>query len=194
MIELLEARALAHHAPIANLGPDLIDDAFDETEAFRRFRDPGRAGLTIGDAIMDQKIMAGAATSGSTRRFTTAASIPGGWCPSSMTRRFDRPQGRASCSRVRRQPGPDGVAPRRPTMGLRRAGLPCRRCFTRLRSNRQLVDIRRTAWCPKCQPLAEGQAVQPPKGPLQRCLEECDQIPPGRRPMSRSRSVGRCIN
>jgi endonuclease-8 len=42
-----------------------------------------------------------------------------------------------------------------------RAGQPCRRCFTRIRSGPQGVDIRQTAWCPKCQPVVEGQ-LEPP--------------------------------
>src|SRR5947208_2620075 len=59
VIELIEERALVAHGPIANLGPDLLDDRFDADEAFRRLRSPDRAGLTIGDVIMDQRAMAG---------------------------------------------------------------------------------------------------------------------------------------
>ena len=66
------------------------------------------------------------------------------------------------------KPGPDGVVPRRPTMWVyARPGQPCRRCFTRLRMNRQGVDIRYTTWCPKCQPIVEGQPM-PPEGPRRR--------------------------
>ena len=59
VIELLEERALPFHRPIANLGPDLLDEEFDRAEALRRLRDPSRAELTVGDAIMDQRALAG---------------------------------------------------------------------------------------------------------------------------------------
>src|SRR5262249_13809600 len=59
VIELIQERALVAHRPIALLGPDLLDEGFDPAEALRRFRDPARAELTIGDAIMDQRVMAG---------------------------------------------------------------------------------------------------------------------------------------
>ncbi len=58
-IELIEERALAVHRPLSALGPDLLDDSFDAEEALRRLRDPSRAGLTVGDAIMDQRALAG---------------------------------------------------------------------------------------------------------------------------------------
>lgn len=171
VIELLEARALGLHAPIANLGPDLIDDDFDETEAFTRFRDPLRSRLTIGDAIMDQKMMAGV---GNIWKHETLFHC--GINPWRLVCELDDHAVRGIIAKARAllrasvgKPGLDGEHQYRPTMWVYgRSNLPCRRCFTRLRSNRQLVDIRFTAWCPKCQPLVEGQAVQPPRGPARR--------------------------
>ena len=59
---------------------------------------------------------------------------------------------------------------RRPTMyAYMRGGQPCRRCHTTLRSAPQGVDIRHTAWCPKCQPVVEGQ-LQPPASRTRRPL------------------------
>src|SRR5690606_24090499 len=59
VIELLEQRAIEYFRPVAALGPNLLDDDFDVDGAVRRFREPGRAALTLGDAIMDQHAMAG---------------------------------------------------------------------------------------------------------------------------------------
>lgn len=171
VIELLEERALNHHAPIANLGPDLIDDDFDEADAFVRFRDPFRARLTIGDAIMDQTVMAGV---GNIWKHETLFHC--GVNPWRIVSELDDETLRGIIARARQllrasvgKPGPGGEGQRRPTMfTYGRNGQPCRRCFTRIRSNRQLVDIRHTAWCPKCQPLVEGQSIQPPRGPARR--------------------------
>ncbi|MGH2632631.1 MAG: DNA-formamidopyrimidine glycosylase family protein [Tepidiformaceae bacterium] len=163
VIELLEARALAHHQPVAALGPDLLDDDFDAAEAFRRLRDPARAELTIGDAIMDQRALAGAGNI-----WKTESLFHAGINPWRRVRELDdatllglvlkaRALLRASIGK------PNDLELRtRPTMFVyTRAGQPCRRCFTRIRSGPQGVDIRHTAWCPKCQPVVEGQATQP---------------------------------
>ena len=163
VIELLEERALAYHQPIAGLGPDLLDDDFDAAEALRRLRDPSRAELTIGDAIMDQRALAGAGNI-----WKTESLFHAGINPWRRVRELDdttllglilKAQAllRASIGK------PNALDLRtRPTMFVyTRAGQPCRRCFTRIRSGPQGVDIRHTAWCPKCQPVAEGQETQP---------------------------------
>jgi len=161
VIELIETRALEHYAPIGDLGPDLLDDSFDEAEALRRFRDPARAALTIGDAIMDQKAMAG---------------VGNIWKHETLFRRGLNPwlrvadlddaallgMIRTARDLLRASVGKpvDGKTIPRPSMFVyMRSGQPCRRCFTRIRSGPQGIDIRSTAWCPKCQPVADGQLV-----------------------------------
>ncbi len=57
--ELMEARAAGLHPPLRWLGPDLCPDEFDASEAVRRLRDPSRAGLTIAEALLDQRALAG---------------------------------------------------------------------------------------------------------------------------------------
>jgi hypothetical protein len=39
----------------------------------------------------------------------------------------------------------------------KRQGFPCYRCHAKILSAPQGNDIRRTAWCPRCQPATEGQ-------------------------------------
>jgi len=160
VIELLESRALPHHRPVAGLGPDLLDDAFDPSEAMRRFRDPLRADLTIGDAIMDQRVMAGV---GNIWKHETLFRC--GVNPWRRVRELDdgellriietaRDLLRASVGK----PNARGLT-RRPEMYVYlRAGQPCRRCGTRLESSRQGVDIRYTTWCPRCQPATRTPA------------------------------------
>lgn len=164
VIELIEERALDHYQPIAGLGPNLLDDAFDEEEALRRFRDPARAALTIGDAIMDQRVMAGV---GNIWKHETLFRC--GINPWRTVAELSDNELRALISKAREllrasvgMPGPDGKPQRRPSMYVySRAGQPCRRCYTRLRSAPQGIDIRHTVWCPKCQPIVEGQRVLP---------------------------------
>ena len=170
VIELLEERALAFHRPVANLGPDLLDDNFDPAEALRRLRDPSRAGLTVGDAIMDQKALCGIGNIWKNESLFYSGINP--W------RRMDelsdadlalivekaRALLRASVGKA------NSLNLRfRPAMYVYgRGGQPCRRCHSRLRTGPQGADIRHTVWCPKCQPVVEGQMEPPIHGGLTR--------------------------
>lgn len=163
VIELVEERSLGYHAPVANLGPDLLDDAFDVEESVRRLRHPLREKLTIGDAIMDQRAVAGVGNIWKHESLFHARINP--W------RRVDEladDELRLLLSKaqalLRASVGKENTLglTRRPTMyAYMRGGQPCRRCFTTLRAAPQGVDIRHTAWCPKCQPVVDGQ-LQPP--------------------------------
>lgn len=171
VIELVEERSLGYHAPIANLGPDLLDDAFDIEEALRRLRHPSRELLTIGDAVMDQRAVAG---------------VGNIWKHESLFHARINPWRRVSelsddelrlilvkaQALLRASVGKENALglTRRPTMYVyTRAGQPCRRCHTRLKSAPQGVDIRHTAWCPTCQPVVEGQ-LEPPRSRTSRPL------------------------
>lgn len=163
VIELIEERALALHQPIAQLGPNLLDDDFDAGEVFRRMRAPALAKATIGDAIMDQRVMAGV---GNIWKHETLFHC--GINPWRRVGELDDETIRALIEKARAllrasvgKPNSMNLT-RRPTMFVyMRAGQPCRRCHARLRSGPQGIDIRHTAWCPTCQPVVEGQ-LEPP--------------------------------
>src|SRR5262249_24123256 len=55
--EFQRARELARDPAVAGLGPDLLDAGFDEAEAVARLRARGEMG--IGDALLDQRALAG---------------------------------------------------------------------------------------------------------------------------------------
>lgn len=57
--ELLSARALRTHPRLGRLGPDLLAEPPDITEAVRRARMPAYAHREIGDLLMDQRVAAG---------------------------------------------------------------------------------------------------------------------------------------
>jgi endonuclease-8 len=165
VIELIEERALPLHRPIAALGPDLLDEEFDAAEALRRFRDPERAALTIGDAVMDQRVMAGVGNIWKHEALFRCGLNPwrrvGELDDATLLEVIETARHllRASVGKPNRY-----NLSRRPTMYVyMRAGQGCRRCFTRIRSAPQGVDIRQTAWCPKCQPEVEGQIKPVPR-------------------------------
>lgn len=168
VIELLEERALTVHAPIGNLGPDLLDEEFDLVEALRRLRVPSRAELTVGDAIMDQRALAGIGNIWKNESLFYAGLNP--WrrvaelSDAELALVVEKAQAllRASVGK------PNSLNVRfRPAMYVYgRGGQPCRRCHSRLRSAPQGADIRHTVWCPKCQPVVEGQAEPPIRGGL----------------------------
>lgn len=163
VIELLESRALEFHQPIGSLGPDLLADEFDEAEALRRFADPAHRSRTIGDAIMDQRIMAGVGNIWKHETLFRTETNPWRMVAELSSDellgiiRMARQLLLASVGR----PNTLGHS-RRPRMFVyMRSGRPCLRCQSRIQRSRQGEDIRFTAWCPRCQPLVPGQAVLP---------------------------------
>jgi endonuclease-8 len=162
VVELFEARAEALHPALAPLGPDLLGTEFDAAEAVQRLREPGRAEATIGEALLDQRVMAGV---GNVYRseilfiekvdpFATVASLDG-----ATLERLVATARRLLLANVGRSRGPE----RSTTEGAReaggaplwvygRAGRPCRRCGTPIRSASLGRELPRTVWwCPSCQ-------------------------------------------
>lgn len=163
VVELLEQRALPHHQPVASLGPNLLDDDFDVDEAVRRYRAPERAVLTLGDAIMDQRAMAGVGNIWKHEVLFRCRLNP--WLTVGELEDAEiRAMVETARDLLRASAGKAGAARGRPRMhAYMRAGLPCTRCRARLLSARQGQDLRFTAWCPRCQPAREGQRVTPPR-------------------------------
>jgi endonuclease-8 len=152
VVELFETRAEAIHPTLARLGPDLLDDAWDEAheaEAVRRLTDPARARMTISAALLDQRALAG---------------IGNIWRNETLFRERVDPWARVAdlddetvARLVRTARGllraSVGTAPGRAPMAVyRRAGRPCRRCGTLVRSAPLDRAVPRTTyWCPSCQ-------------------------------------------
>ncbi len=59
VVELFEQRAEALHPSLSRLGPDLLKPPVDVDEAIRRLREPSRAAIEIGPALLDQRALAG---------------------------------------------------------------------------------------------------------------------------------------
>lgn len=163
VVELFEQRAESLHPALARLGPDLLADEVDVEEALRRLRDPARAELTIAEALLDQRALAGIGNvyksetlfiervspfarvrdldDTTLRRLVeTAARLLRANVGPAVSRRVER----VTTGRERTAAGPLWV--------YRRTGRPCRRCGSTIASVRQGTDLpRRTYWCPRCQ-------------------------------------------
>jgi endonuclease-8 len=160
VIELLEERALNHHQPIAALGPDLIDDAFGSTSPSPTSATSART--HHGDALMDK----GHGRRGNIWKHETFHCGVNPLAPRPRARRRHppqpHPQSPGALRASVRKPNASGIQ-RRPRMWVyKRTNMPCFRCHTRIRSAPQGVDIRRTSYCPTCQPPRPNQSIQPP--------------------------------
>ena len=152
VVELFEQRAEALHPGLSTLGPDLLDPAFgpaEAAEALRRLRDPARADLTISEALLDQRALAGIGNIW--RNETLFADRVN---PLVAVRELDDESLAALVATARRLLlQSTGVAPGRAPMRVyRRTGRPCRRCGTPIRSAALSPSMPRTSyWCPRCQ-------------------------------------------
>jgi endonuclease-8 len=161
VVELLEQRAEAIHPSLGRLGPDLLAPDFDPQEAVGRLRDPSRAATPIGEAIVDQRALAGIGNVYKSEvlwlervaPFTPVARLD----DQTLMRLATTAQGLLRVNATR------GAGPERVTTGADRrqvgplyvygrTGRPCRRCGTPIRSARQGGELPRTTyWCPSCQ-------------------------------------------
>ena len=170
LVELLETRAEGLHPPLAGLGPDATADAFDRDEARRRLRDPGRAGRTIAEALLDQRALAGVGNVYKSEvlfieRVDPFAAV-GDLDEATIGRLVDRARALLLANRqspIRVTTGtagggapsaasPDALPPGEMRAWVYgRAGRPCRTCGTRIRARRHGELPRTTYWCPRCQ-------------------------------------------
>lgn len=158
-VELLDTRALASHPGLNRLGPDTAKVDFDIDAAVTALRQPERAAATIGDALLDQRAVAGL---GNVYRselcfleridpFTPVAGVD----DAVLRRLVERGEQliKANSRGGARVTTPAGTAGDLYVYG--RTGRPCRRCGTRIKSIAAPSAVygspRRVYWCPSCQ-------------------------------------------
>jgi endonuclease VIII len=149
VVELFEQRTEGLHPSLSRLGPDLLAADFDADEAFRRLRMPERRDMSISAALLDQRALAGI---GNIWRNETlfAERVD----PLARVADLDDDTLRRLIATARRLLTTSaGIAPGRArTQVYRRAGRPCPRCGTVIRSDRLRGESPRTTyWCPSCQ-------------------------------------------
>ena len=157
VVELFEQRAESLHPGLAPLGPDLLDPEWgpdEATEALRRLRDPARAHRTISEALLDQRALAGI---GNIWRNETlfAERVD----PFAAVADLDDPTLERLIGTARRflRASVGVERGRAPLAVYGRAGRPCRRCGTLLKTRPLAGELPRTTyWCPSCQRTTEA--------------------------------------
>jgi len=143
---------------IARLGPDLLARNFDAAEAVRRLQD--RGALTIAEALLDQRALAGIGNvfksevlfEGGVEPFAPVATLAADRLSALVDiarRQLAANVGGASRGHGRRTTG--RLAPAEGLWVYGRGGRPCRRCGTPISFAKQGVGARSTYWCPTCQ-------------------------------------------
>lgn len=148
-------RTSAEDEVVGHLGPDLLDPGFDADEAVRRIRHhPER---TIGEALLDQRNLAGIGT-----LYRAETLFLMGLHPRRPV--ADVPDVPAVVERARRLLEANKLRPDQVTTGLKRRGeqhwvferpgQPCRRCGTLVLTEEfgPAGQERRSYHCPRCQP------------------------------------------
>ena len=159
-VELLETRALAVHPGLRSLGTDAATEDFDVESAVAALRDPSRAGMAVGDALLDQHAVAGLGNVYRSELCFLERVYPLAPVSSVSDEKL-----RAMLERGARlvKLNSRGGARVTTTAGTPsdvyvygRTGRPCLRCRTPVRSavTRRTPDSppRRVYWCPRCQP------------------------------------------
>lgn len=153
VVELLSARQLARHESLRHLGPDVLAEGFDVSEAVRRIASSDRP---IGEALVLQSALAGVGNI-----YKSESLFLCGLDPFAPVAALDRKDVTRVVAKARdlMSDNLDG-APRKTRRTLDgasywvygRSGKPCFRCGTRIRMRRQGDTGRSTYWCPGCQP------------------------------------------
>lgn len=166
--ELVQTRALALHPVLAGLGPDLIGPEVDVATALARLRDPARRDVTIAEALLDQRAIAGLGNVYRSELLWEARVSPfvpvGEVSDDTLDALVERGAAllRANAEGGMRVTTPDALGgppgshgPRRGLRSLNvygRTGLPCPRCGSPIKSTVWGELPRRVWWCPTCQP------------------------------------------
>lgn len=161
VVELFETRAETLHPSLSRLGPDLLSPAFDPAEAARRLRAAEREAMSIAEALVDQRALAGIGNVYKSEVLWLERVSPFARVAEVDDGTIDRLVGtalRLLKANVDARRGPERVttagdrgAPG-PVYVYGRTGRPCRRCRSPIAVTRQGTDLpRSTYWCPTCQ-------------------------------------------
>jgi endonuclease VIII len=144
--ELLDDRALARSPALRRLGPDLLAPDFDAAEALRRLRAKGDR--PMGEALLDQSVVAGAGTI-----YRSEALFVARVDPHRRAHELDDATLAKVLAAARRllQASVASTSREQRRWVYDRRGQPCRRCGTAITYEKMGMDARGLYWCPKCQ-------------------------------------------
>ncbi|HEX3711693.1 MAG TPA: hypothetical protein VHV09_02770, partial [Trebonia sp.] len=148
VVELLVPGGEQAHPSLSGLGPDVLDQPLDVEEIRRRARRRPPA-TALGELLLDQRVVAGIGNIWRCEALFLQGASP--WAAVSSLTDEELDALVATAGRIMRTSlGPFTGRPSR--WVYRRAGLPCRRCRTTVRSRPQGEQARTAYWCPTCQP------------------------------------------
>lgn len=169
VMEVLSADEFARHERYASLGPDLLHDDFQSSTVLDTMRAQGAR--EVGDAVLDQRIVAGIGNIYKSEGLFLAAIHPGRRSDSLTSRElqvfFDEliplmQAGRLEYGMTITLPPELRYEPWMRNWVYRRRGHPCFVCATPIEMFRQGDFQRTTYFCPHCQAFSAGDAVPPP--------------------------------
>jgi len=172
-VELLETRALAVHPGLRSLGTDAATEDFDVESAVAALRDPSRAGMAVGDALLDQHAVAGLGNVYRSELCFLERVYPLAPVSSVSDEKLRAMLERGGHLVKMNSRGGARVTTAAGTPGnlyvYGRTGRPCRRCATPIVSSttraREGANPRRVYWCPTCQPPAGRLPAGDPAAP-----------------------------
>ncbi len=165
VVEVL--RTTREDGAVGHLGPDLLGPDWDAAEAVRRLR--AGPGLPIGEALLDQRKLAGIGNLYKAEVLFLRGISP--WQPVDQAGELeplvDLAQRLLEANKERAGQVTTGNTARgQETWVYGRAGRPCRRCGTRVLADGHAgrggpAQERVTFWCPSCQPGPPGRLPAP---------------------------------
>lgn len=161
--EFVPARRLPQHDALRRLGPDLLAPDFDAADAMRRLE--AHLTMTIGDALINQRIVAGIGNVYKSEVLfacgvnpfvpVSALDLARRGCLITTARRFLQANVTSSMAPMTTYTGYRRTtrrdAPEERLWVYGRARRPCRKCGTPIQVRKQGLDARLTYWCPSCQ-------------------------------------------
>jgi endonuclease-8 len=136
-----------HTRALSGLGPDILA-APPQLDAMRTRLRAADQSRRLGESLLDQTLVAGIGNMWMAETLWRCRLSP--WLPLGEVGETDRQLVLETAAAAMRASVDAGAGPRRQVYG--RAGQPCRRCGTLIRTRGQ-GDANRTAyWCPTCQP------------------------------------------
>jgi endonuclease-8 len=142
---------------VRRLGPDILAPEPDFERMLANLR-RGNQARQVGDALLDQRLVAGIGNMWKAEALWQARVSP--WLALADVPDDDLRRVLEAAGRLMRASVETGREERNV---YRRAGMPCPRCGTSIRSRGQGDDNRTAYWCPVCQPGPEPRAgVAPP--------------------------------
>jgi len=153
-VEILASSAAVTQSAIGRLGPDLLAEAFDASEALARLR--ARGDVEVGVALLDQMALAGIGNVYKSELlfmrginpFDRVASLDDAALNGLLADAVRQMKRNLTTDRRRTT---SGLAPTRFWV-YNRARQPCWRCGTPITRRLQGPQARSTYWCPRCQP------------------------------------------